>query len=354
MGAAHCDTRVLGVLGTGAALPGSAVTTAELLSHMDQTFKLGISTRGKAAARRLGVKSRHIARDLRARQESPRTGDSNAELAARAVRVALSNSGCQVADVAYLIAHTATPGSLLPPGAAQVSELLGYDGPFVELRQACTGFANALVFATSLIGNQRLGVAVLVGSETGSAYFDPQRAAEDDSQLINMLQMGDGAGAIVLDVNTASSARILGHYTGQLGGGRPPAFRLSAGGSNDPAAAGVCAEFVHDFRAIRRDGTLLFQAAVAAASSMGFDLDSVDRIIPHQANGRMDVLLADALGVSRERVFVNADRIGNTGSAAIWLALNELRPQLAIGERVLVLGAEATKFMYGGFLYVHG
>ena len=51
---------------------------------------------------------------------------------------------------------------------------------------------------------------------------------------------------------------------------------------------------------------------------------------------------------------VNAGRLGNTGSAAIWLALAELRSSLEPGASVLALGAEATKYMFGGFHYVHG
>ena len=54
------------------------------------------------------------------------------------------------------------------------------------------------------------------------------------------------------------------------------------------------------------------------------------------------------------RVFVNAGRLGNTGSAAVWLALAELRSSLETGASVLALGAEATKYMFGGFHYVHG
>jgi 3-oxoacyl-[acyl-carrier-protein] synthase-3 len=56
---------------------------------------------------------------------------------------------------------------------------------------------------------------------------------------------------------------------------------------------------------------------------------------------------------SSPRYFVNADNIGNTGSAAIWLALAELRSHLDPCQRVPALGAEATKYMFGGFLYVH-
>ena len=52
-------------------------------------------------------------------------------------------------------------------------------------------------------------------------------------------------------------------------------------------------------------------------------------------------------------MFVNADHLGNTGSAAIWLALAELRRTLAPGASVVALGAEATKYMFGGFCYLH-
>jgi 3-oxoacyl-[acyl-carrier-protein] synthase-3 len=45
--------------------------------------------------------------------------------------------------------------------------------------------------------------------------------------------------------------------------------------------------------------------------------------------------------------------LGNTGSAAIWLALAQLRPTLEAGRTVLALGAEATDFMFGGFRYHH-
>ena len=68
----------------------------------------------------------------------------------------------------------------------------------------------------------------------------------------------------------------------------------------------------------------------------------------------MAALLAPHLGIEPRQVFVNADHLGNTGSAAIWLALAELRPALTAGARVTVLGAEATKYMFGGFGYVHG
>jgi 3-oxoacyl-[acyl-carrier-protein] synthase III len=95
-------------------------------------------------------------------------------------------------------------------------------------------------------------------------------------------------------------------------------------------------------------------ADVAAARTLGTGVETVDHVIPHQANGRMAELLGLFLGIEPRRVFVNAEHLGNTGSAAIWLALAELRPSLQPGASVLALGAEATKYMFGGFHYVHG
>ena len=51
---------------------------------------------------------------------------------------------------------------------------------------------------------------------------------------------------------------------------------------------------------------------------------------------------------------MTALRVMPPSSAAIWLALAELRAGgLPTGARVLALGAEASKYLYGGFAYVH-
>jgi 3-oxoacyl-[acyl-carrier-protein] synthase-3 len=51
-----------------------------------------------------------------------------------------------------------------------------------------------------------------------------------------------------------------------------------------------------------------------------------------------------------ERIFINADRVGNTGSAAFFVALDELRKSghLRAGQIVVMGGAEATKWLCGG------
>lgn len=343
------------MLGTGYALPGEPVTTEQLLACIERNFGVDVRATGTAVARKLGVASRHLCRDLLQRHERPRLGENNAALAARAVEQALQDAGVGVADLSYLIGHTCSPGQALPPNIAAVADLLGYGGPYFELRQACTGFANALIAARGLLAAPHCGPVAIVGSETGSVYFDPVRAAEDHGQLVNLLQMGDAAGACVIGRDVHGGAGTLSHvYFGQQGAARRPGFSLECGGSDVASNERTRLEFFHHYADVRASGPELFELGLAAARSMGVDSGQLDGVIPHQVSGRIAGQLAPYLGFSTDQLFVNADRCGNTGSAAIWLALAQLRPQLRTGNRVLVLGAEASKYMYGGFLYVHG
>lgn len=349
------DARALRVLGMGTALPGSALSTEALLEHVESRFGISVARRGRAFARKLGIHTRHICRDFDARHESPRPGDSNPELAARAVSHALADAGIEAADLGYLIGHTASPARLMPPNAAQVADQLGYAGPYVELRQACTGFANALVIAQGLLAAPGAAPIAIVGSETGSVYFDPLRTGDDVGQIVNLVQMGDGAAAIVLAPDAPGpGARLRDVYFGHIGLGREPGFCLSAGGSNASFVETGALEFEHDFAAVRQCGPELFERGAAVAAAIGTPIGAAEQVIPHQANGRLDELLGPFLQIEPERVFVNADRVGNTGSAAIWLALDQVRRRLERGERAHALGAEATKYMFGGFSYVHG
>jgi len=52
-------------------------------------------------------------------------------------------------------------------------------------------------------------------------------------------------------------------------------------------------------------------------------LDEVALIVPHQANIRILNAVADRLGVSRDKVFTNIDRYGNTSAASVPIALDE-------------------------------
>lgn len=346
------------LLGSGVSLPGTRLSNEALLEFIETRF--GVPTRtGRALARKLGVNSRHVCREWRHRGEGARAGQRNPELAAVAVQLALAQARLPIAALQYLIGHTTTPARLLPPNIAEVASLLGHAAPYAELRQACTGFANALQWAAAMLAAPDAAPVAIVGSETGSVFLDPLALAEEPDQWVNLMQMGDGAGAVVLGADDDTPGpRIESAFFGHIGLGKVSGFALEEGGSDrpQPRTGRATLTFRQDFAAIKRSGAELFHAGLRAARDAGVELAQLAAIIPHQVNGRIGEWLARELKLPADLFFVNAARLGNLGSAAIWVALHELRcsERLRRGDRVLILGAEATHYLYGGCVYVHG
>ena len=344
----------LALLGAGAAFPGQPLTTPALLDRLGTALNDRQRRTATAVAARLGISTRHVARPFKARVEAPLPGQANADLAAAAVREALADAGVRVADLGFLIGHTATPSQPIPPNIALVADRLGYGGPHLELRQACTGFASALVVAFGLLARRGAAPVAIVGSETGSAWFDPHDLGDGQGALVNLVQMGDGAGAVVLGADKGG-ARLSQAWSGAIGLGRTPGLQLRHGGSDWPASAAGPLTFDHDYAGIAASGAALFEAGAAAAASHGVALAAVDTIIPHQVSGRIGDQLATHFALPPKRFFGTASYLGNTGSAAIWTALAALRAtRPSPNTRALALGAEATKYMHGGFVYRHG
>jgi 3-oxoacyl-[acyl-carrier-protein] synthase-3 len=348
------------VLGTGIALPGPAIDTGDTLDRVERNFNVAIKRLGIKLAARLGIRQRHFARDFAAVGEVPRPGDTNPDLAARALADAAHRAGLHINDLGYIISHTTSPHTPLPSNAAWVADRLGYTGPYAELRQACAGFAHAVQLGVGLMHAPTDAPIAIVGSETGSVFLDPRQCESDIGQLINLVQMGDGAGAIILGPISDDSRRplrptITSPFVGSLGPGLPPGFWMEGGGSASPKPLGVL-RFHHDFAGVRSRGPDLFRHALAAAAGAGVDLTRIGRFLPHQANAiELPEQLARTLGVPTDRMIVDCDTVGNLGSASIWVALHRFAAsqRTAPGEQTLVLGAEATKYLFGGFVYEH-
>lgn len=345
------------VLGSGSALPTHRFRTEELLDRVSDYLPGRLRRRAESMARKLGIDTRFFSRPFVLPREKPLTADSAPRLGTSAVQNALASSGLGVETLGLLIGHTTTPHTLLPSNAAWIAEGLAFVGPHMELRQACTGFASAGVCAAALIGSGVKSVAI-AGTEVGSVMLDLERLAVDPGQLVNLLQMGDGAGAVILGPvdSPGGQSRLEALFYGSLPGTHPPAISLPRGGSGAPSieSPGIT-HFQHDYTAIRDRGARLLIAGLTAAESLGIERSRIDWYLPQQVNGRMAEFCARTLGVPGDRVIAGADSLGNVGSAAMWLALDRLRRsgRLRPGDRVLVLGAEASKFMFGGFLYIH-
>ena len=341
----------LKLLGTGSALPGAAVDTDQLLAALtvhcgDSSAKLA-----KKYATRLGIRSRHVSRDLGRARSGARPGMDAPSLCKKAIL----NAGGD-GELSYLIGHTSTPHTLLPPNVAWVADAMAYSGPYLELRQACTGFANALVIASAMIAEDPDVKIGIVGSENGSPYFDISEDFADREQLINFVQMGDGAGAAILGADDGGAEAVISDiFVGQVGIGMRPGIAIEGGGSENPGCAKGLPYFKHRARDVRKNGERLIEAGINAIRSRGYCLKDFDWIIPHQANGHIAELIAHRFPETEGKVYVTADKLGNLGSAAIWASFDALRQsgKLKRGQRVVILGAEASKYLYGGFVYTH-
>lgn len=348
------------LLGTGIALPGSPITSSELCELISQRFGIKTARHGNILAPRLGVHTRHLCRDFFQTQEAPRAGSRNPELAAFAVNQALQDANLEPHNLSYLISHTATPSTLLPAGSAEISRLIGFSGPHAELRQACTGFANALQFAFALTATPDAAPVAIVGIETGSVYFDPACLQTDTSQWINFLQMGDGAGAVIIGPDRPSDKNsehkdiahwISAAYFGQLQSPPSPGLTLRSGGSDQTTPPTATLLFEHDFTSVAEHGALLLEAGKTIMGHAGYDLAKANFVVPHQASGAVAPWLAERWHYPVEKISNHAQRVGNLGSASIWAALHDYRYSSHAGQSglALFLGAEATQYSFGGF-----
>jgi 3-oxoacyl-[acyl-carrier-protein] synthase III len=339
------------LLGIGMALPGAPVTTSALCATLQARFGVPANRFGRRLGARLQVDTRHLCRGFEAAIESPRAGQRNPELAAAALTDALARAQVRAGDLDYLLTHTATPARALPGGSAEVAARVGLRCAHAEFRQACTGFASALQFAFALLREPGAGAVAIVGSETGSVYFDPRQLAADPSQWVNLLQMGDGAAAVVLGADDGQAGpRLSSAFFGQLPDAPDSGLSLRGGGSDNPAPGAGALRFEHDFDTVARHGATLFEAGRDTLLARGFAFDAASRLVPHQASGAVAGWFAQHFGVAPARVCNHGRRVGNLGSASIWAALNDVAPALEQGQHALFLGAEATQFSFGGFV----
>ena len=354
--AAHFAAKRLKLLGTGRSLPGPAVSNDTLLEALESACSPRSVRRARSIAYRLGITHRHVSRDLHVPLSGTRITMQSPQLCHAALAGAMREAGIGIDSVEYLIGHTSSPHTLLPPNIAWVADELQYRGPYLELRQACTGFANGLQIASAMAAANALQAIAIVGSETGSPYFDMSDAFLSNEQLVNYVQMGDGAGAVIVGQDDGSEDQILSDmFVGQIGLGREPGFFIEGGGSSLPQCGMQVPVFRHRVQAVRDHGGELFVRGVEAMTQRGHALREFDWIVPHQANGHLAHLFSQYFDVPEEKIYVTADKLGNLGSAAIWVSLDMLRRSgdLKKGERVLILGAEASKFLYGGCVYQH-
>ena len=131
-----------------------------------------------------------------------------------------------------------------------------------------------------------------------------------------------------------------------------PFLHQKAGGSRLPPTADTVARRLHF---VHQEGATVYKFAVARMAEVAGELmarngltpDTVDWLVPHQANRRIIEATAERMKLPMERVMMVIHKYGNTTAATIPLCLWDYEARLKEGDR-LILAAFGGGFTWAG------
>ena len=305
----------VGIAGIGAYVPSLVVTN-------DDISKL-VETNDEWIVKMTGISKRRVSQ-----------GEDTSEMAIKASLTALERADVDPKKLDLIIVATISPDMFIPSVACLVQSKLGADNAACfDISVACSGFVYAMEVAKGMMKSMNYKNALIIGAETLSKVLDWQ----DRSTCI---LFGDGAGAAVLK-ETESSGIIKSYLKSE--GKKGDALTIGAADFDTPFTK----ESVKKNRNVCMNGGKVLRFAVAAISDSvkellketGITLDEVKYIVPHQANIRIIQSAAKLLHVDMEKFYTNIDEYGNTSSASVPIALNEMYEKGLIekGDKLLLV-----------------
>jgi len=310
------------ILGTGRHLPAQVVTNDDLAQRFD--------TSDEWIQQRTGIRERRFSRE----------GEGTAALAEAASRAALADAGLGVPDIDFLIVATLSPEHFFPGTSAFLQERLGCPGiGAMDVRNQCTGFVYSLAVADAFVKTGQARRVLVVGSEVHSTGLDYSDQGRDVTVLF-----GDGAGAVIVGATEDPARGILttklhcdGRFARELWVDAPASAAFPARIDDEMLRAGR--------QYPQMNGKLVFKHAVEALPAViqealddtGHTLAQVDLLVPHQANMRINQVVAQRLGFDPDKVVHNIDRYGNTTAGSIPIAIDEAREQGRLKDGDLVM-----------------
>lgn len=316
------------ITGTGSALPDKILTNADIEKLVDTTDEW-ITTR-------TGIKERHIAAD----------GEYTSTFAAEAARKALEMAAVNPEEIDLIILSTVTPDFPFPSTACIVQDMLGaVNATVFDLSAACSGFIFGLSVAEKYIRSGSAKKVLVIGAEVLSRIVD----WKDRNTCV---LFGDGAGAVVLEASDGGHSLLSTHTFSN--GSYWNLLYQPGSGSRNPASDRRT--FDDKLLYITMEGNDVFkhavrameEASLKALAANSISSEEISLLIPHQANRRIIDATAKRLGVESDRLFINLHNYGNTSSASIPIALDEVnRKGLLKVDNKLLLVAFGGGFTYG-------
>ena len=327
------------LLGWGFKVPETVVTNDDLAPVVD--------TSDEWIQQRTGIRERRYADDA----------EGSVALAEPAVRDALAMAGVAATDIDLIICGSLSPDIDWPGNCSLLHERLGTPPvPAFDLRNQCSAFVYGLAIADQFVRTGGARNVLVVGSEIHSSGLDFEGGRGRDVTVL----FGDGAGAAVVGASSEPEQGLL-------------AFTLHADGEHAERLAVVgpaCRQkprlrpdqlppespFIYPImngRYVFKHAVEGMTAAVREVAEMaGVSVDQISMLLPHQANLRINQLVAMGLGFDDTRMSNNIDRYGNTTAATIPILLTETAAagRLHPGDLVCFV-AFGAGFTWGAALY---
>ena len=367
-------------------LPNEPVGNEEMEGVLGLVNGLPSRTR-KIILRNNGIRQRYYAVD-------PATGattHTNAQLAAEAVRRLAPYPGFTVADLELLSCGTSAPDQIMPGHASMVHGEVG--GSYCEVASTSGVCLSGIASLKYAIMSVALGLsknAVATGSEQSSSYMRarmcgtvrPERAEKLDRHPALAFEadflrwmLSDGAGAIYLAPNPAPDrlnlkvewVEVLSHANEM-----EPCMYAGAVKREDGTLKGwrefaSAAEAVEsNALLVKQDARLLNEQIIPVVISRSLPRfiakyslkpEDIDWFLPHYSSEYFRPIIAEHLReigfeIPQERWFSNLAEKGNTGSASIYIILEEILKsgRLKKGDRLLCFIPESGRFAVGYLL----
>lgn len=303
----------------------------EMLSKMVDTTDEWITTR-------VGIKERRILK---------KEGEGSSYMGAQAVKKLLESTGTSPEEVDLLICATSNPDYRFPSTGSVIAHMCQLTNAYAyDIQAACAGCIVALQDGAAYVKAGLRKKVVIVAAEKMSSMVNYQ-----DRTTCPLF--GDGAAAMLLEP-TDIPVGIIDSVFHVDGIGRDHLI-MRAGGSVLPTTHQTVDNgdnfLFQDGRFVYKHAvTDMLQSTLDICSRNNLDMESVDWLIPHQANLRIIEAVAQRAGIAPEKVLVNIEYRGNTSAASIPLCIDENKHRLKKGDK-LVLTAFGAGFTWGA-MYV--
>jgi 3-oxoacyl-[acyl-carrier-protein] synthase-3 len=314
------------ITGVHAWVPDYRLTNEELATMVD--------TSDEWIMQRIGIKERRILKG---------EGRGSSYMGAKAVKELLEKTGTSPDEVDLMLVSTITPDKIFPATSNIIADKVGIRNAWgFDINAACSGFLFTLQTAVEFVESGQYKKVIVLG-------VDKMSSITDYTDRTTCPLFGDAAAAVLLEPTT-EEVGILDHIHHVDGSGRKYLY-MKAGGSERPPSIETVTNREHF---VYQEGKVVFKFAVSKMADISVEMmkkhnltpETLDWLVPHQANMRIIEATAKRMGLPREKVMINIQKYGNTTSATIPLCLYEWEDQLKKGDN-MILAAFGGGFTWG-------